>query len=125
MIVSHKQKAVCSTYDRYIYHQSHTYAPIFPYAPFSPSPFHLVGAEISRASAWGEVLCGLWCTRKCGTDCNVFAYAVSSPPSRPLGSLTPTQPGRVINSTQGCPGPPWEALQAECWLLGREPKPPA
>eukprot|EP00964_Phaeocystis_antarctica_P045865 scaffold26433_cov26-Phaeocystis_antarctica.AAC.1 len=51
-----------------------------------------------------------------------FAY---SPPSRPLGSLTPTQPGRVTDPTRGCPGPPWEALQAECWLLRREPKPPA
>ena len=30
-----------------------------------------------------------------------FAYR---PPSRPLGSLTPTQPGRVTNPTQGCPG---------------------
>ena len=51
-----------------------------------------------------------------------FAY---SPPSRPLGSLTPTQPGRVADPTRGCPGPPWEAPQAECWLLRREPKPPA
>eukprot|EP00964_Phaeocystis_antarctica_P104683 scaffold69795_cov58-Phaeocystis_antarctica.AAC.4 len=51
-----------------------------------------------------------------------FAY---SPPSRPLGSLTPTQPGRVTDPTRGCPGPPWEAPQAECWLLRREPKPPA
>ena len=49
-----------------------------------------------------------------------FAY---SPPSRPLGSLTPTQPGRVTDPTRGCPGPPWEAPQAECWLLRREPKP--
>jgi hypothetical protein len=51
-----------------------------------------------------------------------FAYR---PPSRPQGSLTPTQPGRVTNPTQGHPGPPWEAPQAECWLLRREPKPPA
>ena len=51
-----------------------------------------------------------------------FAYR---PPSRPLGSLTPTQPGRVTNPTQGHPEPPWEAPQAECWLLRREPKPPA
>ena len=51
-----------------------------------------------------------------------FAYR---PPSRPLGSLTPTQPGRVTNPTQGHPDPPWEAPQAECWLLRREPKPPA
>ena len=49
-----------------------------------------------------------------------FAYR---PPSRPLGSLTPTQPGRVTNPTQGHPEPPWEAPQAECWLLRREPKP--
>eukprot|EP00964_Phaeocystis_antarctica_P130069 scaffold93899_cov27-Phaeocystis_antarctica.AAC.1 len=47
-----------------------------------------------------------------------FAY---SPPSRPLGSLTPTQ----RDPTRGCPGPPWEAPQAECWLPRREPKPPA
>ena len=32
-----------------------------------------------------------------------FAY---SPPSRPLGSLTPTQPGRVTDPTRGCPGLP-------------------
>eukprot|EP00964_Phaeocystis_antarctica_P002465 scaffold1288_cov35-Phaeocystis_antarctica.AAC.2 len=38
-----------------------------------------------------------------------FAY---SPPSRHLGSLTPTQPGRVTDPTEGCPGPPWEAPQA-------------
>ena len=44
------------------------------------------------------------------------------PPSRPLGSLTPTQPGRVTNPTQGHPGPPWEAPQAECRSLRREPK---
>ena len=51
-----------------------------------------------------------------------FAY---SPPSRPLGSPTPTQPGRVTNPTRGCPGALWEAPQEVCWLLGREPKPPA
>ena len=31
------------------------------------------------------------------------------PPNRPLGSLKPTQPGRVTNPTQGHPGPPWVA----------------
>ena len=46
-----------------------------------------------------------------------FAYR---PPSRPMGSLAPTQPGRVTNPTQGHPDPPWEAPQAECWLLRRE-----
>jgi hypothetical protein len=51
-----------------------------------------------------------------------FAYR---PPSRPQGSLTPTQPGRVTNPTQGHPGPPWEAPQSECRSLRREPKPPA
>ena len=51
-----------------------------------------------------------------------FAY---SPPSRPLGSPTPTQPGKVTNPTRGCPGALWEAPQAVCWLLGREPKPSA
>ena len=51
-----------------------------------------------------------------------FAYR---PPSRPLGSLRPPQPGRVTNPTQGHPGPPWEAPQAECRSLRREPKPPA
>ena len=51
-----------------------------------------------------------------------FAYR---PPSGPQGSLTPTQAGRVTNPTQGHPEPPWEAPQAECWLLRREPKPPA
>eukprot|EP00964_Phaeocystis_antarctica_P080869 scaffold50519_cov60-Phaeocystis_antarctica.AAC.1 len=48
------------------------------------------------------------------------------PPSRPLGSLTPTQPGRVTDPDSGLP---WATLgsppQAECWLLRREPKPPA
>ena len=34
-----------------------------------------------------------------------FAYR---PPSRPQGSLTPTQPGRVTNPTQGHPA--WAAL---------------
>eukprot|EP00964_Phaeocystis_antarctica_P081258 scaffold50811_cov75-Phaeocystis_antarctica.AAC.2 len=51
-----------------------------------------------------------------------FAYR---PPSAPQGSLTPTQPGRVTNPTQVHSGPPWEAPQAECWSLRREPKPPA
>ena len=51
-----------------------------------------------------------------------FAY---SPPSRPLGSSKPTQPRRVTNLIRGCPGALWEAPQAVCWLLGREPKPPA
>ena len=37
-----------------------------------------------------------------------FAYR---PPSAPLGSLTPTQPGRVTDPTRGCPGPTWEAAQ--------------
>ena len=45
-----------------------------------------------------------------------FAYR---PPSRPQGSLTPTQPGSVTNPTQGHPGPPWEAPQAECRSLRR------
>ena len=48
---------------------------------------------------------------------------VYRPPSRPLGSLTPTQPGRVTNPTQGHPGPPFVAPQVECWSLRREPKP--
>ena len=38
-----------------------------------------------------------------------FAYR---PPSRPLGSLTPTQPGRVTNPTQGHPeSPPGKPLR--------------
>jgi hypothetical protein len=61
--------------------------------------------------------------RESGTDCvTCFAYR---PSSRPQGSLTPTQSGRVTNPTQGHPGPPWEAPQAECRSLRREPKPPA
>ena len=59
---------------------------------------------------------------KVGQIVTFFAYR---PPSRPQGSLTPTQPGRVTNPTQGHPGPPWEAPQAECRSLRREPKPPA
>ena len=59
---------------------------------------------------------------KVGQIVTFFAYR---PPSRPLGSLTLTQPGRFTNPTQGHPGPPWEAPQAECWSLRREPKPPA
>ena len=55
----------------------------------------------------------------------IVTFFVYRPPSRPLGSLTPTQPGRVTNPTQGHPGPPWEAPQAECRSLRREPKPPA
>jgi len=39
----------------------------------------------------------------------IVTFFVYRPPSRPLGSLTPTQPGRVTNPTQGYPGPPWEA----------------
>jgi hypothetical protein len=92
MIVSHKQKAVCSRYVRsiYLYHQSHTYAPIFPSAPFSPSPFHLVGAEISRArggAVWTVVHLSVHAKVisvgvvhaqvRGGADCNVFR--VSSP----------------------------------------------
>ena len=64
-----------------------------------------------------------WCGARLGrTDCNVFRY---SPPSRPLGSLTPTQPVSVTNPTQGHPGSPWGAPQVECWSLRREPQPPA
>ena len=55
----------------------------------------------------------------------IVTFFVYRPPSRPLGSLKPTQPGRVTNLTQGHPGPPWVAPQAECWSLRREPKPPA
>ena len=41
-----------------------------------------------------------------------FAY---SPPSRPLGSSTSTQPGRVTNPTRGLPWATlWGAPQAEC-----------
>jgi len=54
---------------------------------------------------------------KVGRIVTFFAYR---PPSRPQGSLTPAQPGRVTNPTQGHPGPPWEAPQAECWSLRRE-----
>ena len=57
-----------------------------------------------------------------GADLTFFAY---SPPSRPMCPPTPTQPGRVTNPTWGCPGALWEAPQEVCWLLGREPKPPA
>jgi hypothetical protein len=55
----------------------------------------------------------------------IVTFFVYRPPSRPLGSLTPTQPKRVTNPTQAHPGPPWEAPQAECRSLRREPKPPA
>ena len=55
----------------------------------------------------------------------IVTFFVYRPPSCPLGSLKPTQPGRVTNPTQGHPGPPWVAPQAECWSLRREPKPPA
>ena len=48
----------------------------------------------------------------------------NSPPSRSLGSLTPTQPVRITNPTQAHPGSPRGAPQVECWSLGREPKPP-
>ena len=65
---------------------------------------------------------GVWCTPWVGQIVTFFACR---PPSAPQGSLTPTQPGRVTNPTQGHPGPPWEAPQAECWSLRREPKPPA
>ena len=65
----------------------------------------------------------IWFGARLGrTDCNVFRY---SPPSRALGSLTATQPGRVTKPTQGHPGSPWGACQAECWPLRREPQPPA
>ena len=63
-----------------------------------------------------------WWWRWVGQIVTFFAY---SPPSRPLGSPPPTQPGRVTNPTRGCPGALWEAPQEVCWLLGREPKPPA
>ena len=51
----------------------------------------------------------------------IVTFFVYRPPSRPLGSLKPTQPGRVTNPTQGHPGPPWMAPQAECWSLGVSP----
>ena len=81
------------------------------------------------------------CHDRCGAgvarsdrDCNVCRY---TPPSRPLGSLTPTQPGRVTsNPTQEAQGPPcaaWVALVSR-WggvlrsafrSARREPQPPA
>ena len=81
--------------------------------------------ESLATGVWTHALTSTHC--RCGasvggTDCNVFRY---SPPSRPLGSLTPTQPERVTNPTQGHPGLPWGAPQVECWPLRREPQPPA
>ena len=52
----------------------------------------------------------LWCTRKSKVISvgvvhaqvgQIVTFFVYRPPSRPLGSLTPTQPGRVTNPTQG------------------------
>jgi hypothetical protein len=51
----------------------------------------------------------------------IVTFFACRPPIRPQGYLTPTQPGRVTSPTQGHPGPHWEAPQAECWLLRREP----
>ena len=47
--------------------------------------------------AWG----GQWVGQIVCDNVTCFAYR---PPSRPQGSLTPTQPGRVTNPTQGHPG---------------------
>ena len=55
----------------------------------------------------------------------IVTFFTYTSPSRNLGSPTLTQPGRVANPTRDCPGALWEAPQAVCWLLGREPKPPA
>ena len=70
------------------------------------------------------------CSPRCGATRDawvgqIVSFFAYSPPSRPLAPPTPTQPGRVTNPTRGCPGALWEAPQAECWLLGHEPKPPA
>ena len=77
----------------------------------SADPMELGGEEV-----WLQV------ARLGRADCNVFRY---SPFSRHLGSLTPTQPGRVTKPTQSHPGSPWGAPQVECWSLRREPQPPA
>jgi hypothetical protein len=73
------------------------------------TPRPLLSASGARPPAGGAARragldFGGWCTP--GQIVTFFAYRH---PSRPLGSLTPTQPGRVTNPTQGHPGPPWEA----------------
>ena len=70
----------------------------------------------------GTVIYG-WCTP--GWDrLGRFSLQPRPQPS-PVGSLRPTQPGRVTKPTQGHPGSPWGAPQVECWPLRREPQPPA
>ena len=71
------------------------------------------GCRLRVALAGCEDTCGVvWCTQVAATSLWVgqivtfFAYRL---PSRPMGSLAPTQPGRVTNPTQGHPEPPWEA----------------
>ena len=91
---------------RFVFWQGSHFRMIF-LLPFAFTYIFLVGGLVH---AWvGQIV-------------TFFAYR---PPSRPLGSLRPTQPGRVTNPTQAHPGPPWEAPQAECRSLRREPKPPA
>ena len=52
----------------------------------------------------------------------IVTFFVYRPPSRPLGSLTPTQPGRVTNPTQGHPGPPWgKSLRQSACCSGVSP----
>ena len=100
-----------------------------PRAAGAPGPAR-GGGDLCARRASSDTLLATACSWTCrgmlqawvGQIVTFFAY---SPPSRPLGSLTPTQPGRVTDPTRGCPGPPWEAPQAECWLLRREPKPSA
>jgi len=84
-------------------HKKNSHVNIFRWFPHSPW---------MRRMGWGiyyDRLAGLvhaWV----GQMVTFFAYR---PPSRPQGSLMPTQPGRVTNPTQGHPGPPWEAPQAD------------
>jgi len=100
-------------------HSSHTHGFLCPPFALAAPP----AAQAPRPQAPGGAVGVVHA--KVGQDCNVNVFRVSyRPPSRPVGSLTLTQPGRFTNPTQGRPGPPWEAPQAECWSLRREPKPP-
>jgi len=55
------------------------------------------GASVVHAKVQSDK-CG--CGARAGVG-QIVTFFVYRPPSRPLGSLTPTQPGRVTNPTQG------------------------
>ena len=56
----------------------------------------------------------------------IVTFSRVAAPAAPWDPLRlPSPGGSPARLSRGCPGALWEAPQAVCWLLGREPKPPA